>query len=239
MQKLIFTVLSLFGFLTTVAKSDTTMNPVLGYYFTMPIEFPLVDNNKMNEQLKTMGYPECKPPVAVAGFGFQVQLLRSIMSLSYNQSTRRPGGDSTNPRTRYWGTSFNIGYDLVKHTLFSVYPYAGIKYNGLTWQWDGTSTADSNLLNNFGTPLDQNKITNRRVHVDLGVGLSHQWFYLISIRAGCLLPLQRSDWTMNKGKTTLLNAPGVRYQAYISLTLGLGNIFDKKMLDAKYKEQHQ
>jgi hypothetical protein len=76
--------------------------------------------------------------------------------------------------------------------------------------------------------MEQKEISNSRAHLDVGIGFSHQLFYLLNIRFGYLMPLNKSRWKIDNNKVNLENSPGVRYRSYISITLGLGNMVSER-----------
>ena len=96
-------------------------------------------------------------------------------------------------------------------------------------------SADTSTFSNYlKTNLNYKEITHSRAYLDLGIGLSHQWFYLVNFRFGYLLPLEKSRWNINNNKTTLPNSPTIGYNYYFTLTLGFGTIASDEDLRRHY-----
>jgi hypothetical protein len=240
MRKGIFIVLLLVGFLNNLmAQKDTLKNNVFGVFLIMPIEFPIIDNNALNVQLNGLGFPSANYSTANIGIGFQLYLNRVMTTFSFCKTTKNNEQSSHLTEIEYRSTSFNIGYDLLKSQRFSLYPYIGFKGCGLNYLYREKLSDESSFDNYFNTDLKYKEITNSRAHLDLGVGFSHQWFYLINFRFGYLLPLEKIRWNMNNNQTTLTNSPTVNYNYYFSLTIGLGNIVSENELRRKYSRVEQ
>lgn len=93
-------------------------------------------------------------------------------------------------------------------------------------------------MNNYlQTDLKYKEITNSRAHLDIGVGISHQWFYLINFRIGYLLPIEQIRWKMNNNQTNLTNASKINYNYYFTLTIGFGNIASDDDLRRHYNQE--
>lgn len=210
------------------AQADTTEHFVFGGFITLPIEFPIVDVNELNGTLSNLGFPNGKPPTASIGFGLQFHLKKVITTFSFNKTTRKPKTDSTLLEVEYRSTSLNVGYNLLRNYKFSLYPYIGLKGSGINYLFRQKLPDTTSFRNYFETNLDHKEVTNSRMHLDLGMGFSHQWFYLVNLRFGYLVPLEKVRWKFNNNKVELSNAPTIRYQYYFSLTLGLGNIVSSR-----------
>ena len=232
---LIVFLLSLIGFCNNLmAQKDTLKNNVFGAFLTMPIEFPIIDNSAINGQLSSLGFPSANYSIANIGIGLQLYLNRVITSFSFCKTTKNNEQSYHLTEVEYRSTSLNIGYDLLKSQWFSLYPYVGFKGCGLNYYYRDILQDETSFDNYFKTDLKYKEITNSRGHLDLGIGFSHQWFYLINFRFGYLLPLEKIRWNMNNNQTILSNSPTINYNYYFSLTIGLGSIVSDNDMRRKY-----
>jgi hypothetical protein len=216
------------------AQIDTTKNNIFGLFFIIPIEFPIIDTNGINEQLTGNGFPPANYPTVNVGFGLQFYANRFITTFSFNKWTKKHNNDNYLTEVEYRSTSLNVGYSLTKSKWFSVYPFVGFKGSGLNYLYREKVPNPTTLANYLQTNLNHKEITNSRAHLDLGIGISHQWFYLVNFRFGYLVPLEKVRWNINDNKTTLTNSPAINYNYYFTLTLGLGNIVS----DSDVRQHH-
>jgi hypothetical protein len=202
----------------------------------MPIEFPIIENNALNEQLNNFGFPSANYSIANIGIGLRIYLNRFITSVSFCKTTKNSEQTNHLTKVEYRSTSFNIGYDLLKTQWFSIYPYVGFKGCGLSYLYSEKLPDETSFDNYFRTDLKYKEITNSRAHFDLGIGFAHQWFYLINFRFGYLLPLEKVRWKINNNQVTLSNSPTINYNYYFSLTIGVGGIYSDSGLRRKYNQ---
>ena len=200
----------------------------------MPIEFPVIDTKALDQQLASYNLPKAKYATANIGIGLQLYFNRKLLTFSYNQTTRKDKQSAFTTEVEYRSTSFNIGYSLTKYPYFSVYPYAGFKGTGLNYLYRERATDTTSFAGYLQSSLKYKEITTSRAYLDVGLGISHQWFYLVNFRAGYLLPLERASWSINNSKTTLPNSPAVNYRYYFSLTVGLGSIGSARDVANRY-----
>ncbi len=205
-------------------QTDTTKNNVYGGFLIMPIEFPVIDTKDINQQLTSNGFPPANYATANIGIGFQLYANRVITTFSYNKTTKKDDNDSYLTAVEYRSTSLNVGYSLTKSQWFSVYPYVGFKGVGLNYLYREKVPNTTTMGNYLKTNLNYKEVTNSRAHLDLGIGIAHQWFYLVNFRLGYLVPLEKVRWNIDNNQTTLTNSPTISYNYYFTLTLGLGNI---------------
>jgi hypothetical protein len=203
-------------------RPDTSEDHTYGYFFTLPLEFPIVENHDLDNALTAAGYPKCTLPVVTPGFGLQVQLYQFIGTLSYNRSTSRPKSDSVALAISYRAISIGVGYDVLRHPYYSLFPYLGFKFCKTSYRYNEKVTDTPTLSNYLQTNLDYKELTNSPAHLDLGLGASYQTLYLIGLRAGILLPMGKAQWYINNNKVAIGDSPGFRYQGYVALTVGLG-----------------
>lgn len=215
--------------LNAVAQRDTTHNFIMGLYYTFPFEFPSVDNDAMALQVQNLGYPAPAPRKLAGGFGFQWHLDHCIVNLSYVSSSNRLKTDTTEARTRYRSFAFNMGYDVL-HTLhFSLYPFVGFKTCAVNYKFiEKISDSLTSMQNYLTSHLDTKEMANSRIHLDLGVGFAFRTFAMINLRAGYLVPLEKSEWFIPASKSYIANGPNTRFGPYFTLTIGFGNISDDK-----------
>ena len=234
-RNLIILLLSLISFCNNLmAQKDTLKNNIGGFFLTMPIEFPVIDNNALNDQLSRFEFPPANYSVANIGIGLQLHFNQIIGSFSFCKTTKNNENNNYSTKIEYRSTSLNVGYDLLKSQWFSLYPYVGFKGCGLNYYYRDRLPDETSFDNYFKTDLKYKEITNSRGHLDLGVGFSHQWFYLINFRFGYLLPLEKIRWNMNNNQTTLSNSPTINYNYYFSLTIGFGSIVSDNDLRRRY-----
>lgn len=206
------------------AQTDTTKNNVFGGFLIMPIEFPAIDTNDINQQLTTNGFPPANYSIANIGIGFQLYTNRVITTFSFNKTTKKDDNDTYLTEVEYRSTSFNVGYSLTKSQWFSVYPFVGLKSSGLNYLYREKVPNPTTLGNYLQTNLNYKEVTNSRLHLDLGIGISHQWFYLMNFRFGYLVPFEENWWNIDNNQTKLTNSPTVNYNYYFTWTFGLGKI---------------
>jgi hypothetical protein len=221
------------------AQKDTLKNGVLGFFFFFPIEFPIINNDALNQQLSTLGFPSVSYPVANVGIGMQWHVNQGVITFSFCKTTKKNEQDNSLTKTAYSSFSFNAGYDLLKTKWFSLYPYLGFKSCGLNYYHQEIIPDEVSFDNYFQTDLKYKEITNSRAHLDLGIGFSHQWFYSINFRFGYLLPIEKVRWEMNNSKISLSNFPTINYNYYFSLTIGLGMIMsDRDDIGRRYTNEN-
>ncbi|MGV3539212.1 MAG: hypothetical protein ACO1OQ_05340 [Rufibacter sp.] len=204
------------------AQTDSLKKYVLGVFITAPIEFPVIDTKALNQQLNAQNFPSATYPVASLGIGMQLHTHRFISTFSYNQWTNETEQKAHLTEVEYRSTTLNVGYDFLTPIGYALYPYLGFKGTGLNYLYREKILGDATFEDYIKTDLQYKEITNSRAHLDLGVGFSHQAFYLINLRAGYLVPLEKARWNINNNDTTLPGSPGVHYQFYFTLTLGAG-----------------
>ena len=223
------TVFCLIGMVAqTQAQRDTTKTNVFGAFLLMPIEFPAVDNSALDQQLNKHGFPSANFPAANAGIGLQLYTNRFITTFSFNKGTKKNDQDTYLTEVEYRSTSFNFGYDLTKSQWYSIYPFVGLKGSGLNYLYREKMADESSMGHYLKTKLEYKEVTNSRAHLDLGIGVSHQWFYLVNFRFGYLLPIEKIKWNIDNNQTNLTGSPGISYKYYFTLAVGLGNIVSDK-----------
>lgn len=211
------------------AQSDTLENDVFGGFVIAPIEFPIIDNQEINSKLYELDYPPSDYPVATIGIGFQLYSNRWISTLSFNKTTKRNSNDEYLNEVEYRSTSFNLGYDLTINHRYSIYPFFGLKGISLNYQYRETQSNDEISFDEyFDSDLEYKEITHSRMNLDLGVGFSYQWFFLINLRAGYLFPIEEEKWKINNNQTQLNNTTSLDYNYYFTLTIGLGGVYSNQ-----------
>ena len=166
------------------AQNDTLKHGVWGAFVVVPIEFPSIDNAGINQALGQFGYPASDYPVASYGIGLQLHTNRFITTFSFKKTAKKKSRGAYETEVEYRSTSFNVGYDLIKDYRYSVYPFIGFKGCGLNYSYRERTSAELSLEDYFQTDLEYKEITTSRAHLDIGLGLSTQWFYLVNVRGG-------------------------------------------------------
>ena len=212
------------------AQTDTLKNNVFGGFIIFPIEFPIIDNQQINNELKETGYPKCEYSTANFGIGLQLYTNRWITTFSFNKTTKKDNNDSYLTEVEYRSTSLNVGYDLTKNHRYSIYPYVGFKGCGLNYLYREKFSNETSFNNYLNTDLEYKEITNSRANLDLGIGFSYQWYFLVNFRTGYLLPLEEARWNINNNQDQLISAPTLNYNYYFTLTIGLGHIVSDEEL---------
>ena len=225
----------LIGFVNQIsAQADTLENNVFGGFIIIPIEFPIIDNEGINNELTGLGYPKCEYSTANIGIGLQLYMNRWVTTLSFNKSTKKNNHGSYLTEVEYRSTSFNLGYDLTKNHRYSIYPFIGFKGSGLNYLYRGKISNETNFNDYFDTTLEYKEITNSRANLDLGFGFSYQWFFLVNFRTGYLIPLEEARWNINNNQDQLSNSPTLSYDYYFTLIIGLGNIASDDELRGRF-----
>lgn len=217
------------------SQSDTLSNDVFGGFLIFPIEFPVIDNSQLDLELNALGYSSSDYPKANLGIGFQLYYNRWIPTFSFNKTTKRTENGFYYSDVEYRSTSFNVGFDLTKNHRYSIYPYLGFKGYGLKYMYRSmTSTSSVNFSNYLSTSRDYKEFYNTRGNLDLGIGFSYQWFFLVNFRAGYLIPLENSSWKETGNNTQLIGAPMIGYNYYFTITFGLGGVYSEDELRRHY-----
>jgi hypothetical protein len=213
---------------SATAQSDSGKNSEFGFFYCLPIEFPILDDRDFNTRITSLGFAESHYPRLNLGAGLQFHSNRLITTVSFNKQTKRENNQSQIIETEYRAFSINAGYDFLPNTNFSIYPYVGFKGCGLSYLYR-QKAKDSLTFNTYlRDSFDYKEIYNSKGHLDLGLGLSIQRFYLINLRFGYLLPLETTRWYAVDSDAPLKNSPGIRYQFYFILNLGLGDMFNDR-----------
>lgn len=238
-KKLILPIIIILGLSNiSIAQEDSTKNDVYGYFITFPIEFPIIDIGQVNSELPQLGYPKCDYPAANIGIGLQLYTNRWITTLSFNKTTKRENTDDYLTEFEYRSTSFNVGYDLTKNHRYSIYPFVGFKGYGLNYLYREQAQKDISFGEYFQSDLQYKEANYSTGNLDLGVGASFQWFFLVNFRAGYLLSFKQSDWDVNYSQNNLSNSPSPNCKYYFNLTIGLGMIASDKEV-RRHFERHQ
>ena len=224
-RKILFFTFFLIGLTNLlIAQSDTLKNNVFGGFMIFPIEFPIIDNEGINNELAGLGFPKCNYPTANIGIGLQLYMNRWITTLSFNKTTKENDNNTFLTEVEYRSTSFNLGYDLTKNYKYSIYPFLGFKGCGINYLYRDKVENETNFNDYFNTTLNYKEITNSRANLDLGIGASFQSFFLINLRTGFLLPLEEARWNINNNQDKLKKSPTLSYNYYFTLIIGLGRI---------------
>ena len=234
MKRILF-LLFLIGFLNQLtAQNDSIKNEAFGGFVILPIEFPVFDKKELNSVLNESGFPSSSYPTANIGIGLQFYTNRWITTFSFNKTTKKSDSDDYLTEVEYRSTSFNLGYDLTKNHRYSIYPFAGVKFYGLNYLYRDKIGGELNFNDYLNSNLEYKEFSASRANLDVGLGFSYQWFFLVNLRAGYLLPLGNTKWEMNNSQDVLVNAPTLNYDYYFTLTIGLGSVYNENEVDRHY-----
>lgn len=198
-------------------------NEVAGFFFTLPLEIPFINSLSLNELLHQHNYPSYDFLPVNFGIGLQGHYNRFIMTFSFNNTSRKVKEDNSITRSEYRATTFNLGYNLLSTYRYSLYPYVGFKGVGLSYEFKETISDNITFPDYLDAKTSYKEFTKSQSYLDLGVGVSFQWFYLLNLRAGYLLPIGKSEY-YNENKIELINFPEMKYNFYLNFTMGLGSI---------------
>ena len=224
----ILIVVFLFFFLKqVVAQSDTTRQTtkqLLGYF---GMHSPNLTN--LNTVFRAYNYPEFNPNCFSAGFGLmkvKKKFVGGVNFYTYNQSQSK---DTVTSSIRTLGMGQSYGYSYLMKQKFQMYTFIG--WSTVWTTVKVSKNIPSNTQFNFYTSSIGNQIEmkteNFMVDVSTHINyliktskdLSNKERIIIGIRGGYLLPLKKSQWTMNKAK--LLNSPNINAGGYyVSIVLG-------------------
>jgi len=218
------------------AQTDTLKNDVFGGFIIFPVEFPIIDNQPVNNELANLGYPELDYPAANTGIGLQLYSNRWITTFSFNKTTKKNVYDNYLTEVEYRSTSLNTGYDLIKNYKYSIYPFVGFKGYGLNYLYRDKFSGETSFNDYFNTTLEYKEITHSRANLDFGIGFSFHSFFLVNFKLGYLLPLEEVRWNINNNQDKLSRSPSLSYNYYFTLTIGLGNIADENEMRRRYNE---
>lgn len=213
--------------------ADSTKSTAFGSYMMLPFEFPLMDASAMNQALNKYGLPDLKHPTASIGYGVQLFTGKIITNFSYNKSTRKDDNDLFRHEVEYRATSINLGYDLLRHYQFSLYPYVGYKNTRLNYQYKEKPQEIWSFEDYVQANTNSKEFTKTMPNLDLGLGWSFQTFYLLNVRAGYLVPLKKEQWSINNSTDPLRHTPAVTNRFYFVLSIGLGNIKQERQKKEK------
>ncbi|WP_436413955.1 TonB family protein [Petrimonas sp.] len=198
-------------------------NEVAGFFFTLPLEMSFICNSSLNEFLHQHNYPSSDFLPVNFGIGLQGHYNRFILTFSFNNTSKKVKGDNNTTRSEYRATTFNLGYNLLPTYRYSLYPYVGFKGAGLSYEFKETISENMSFPDYLNTKTNYKEFTKSQSYLDLGVGVSFQWFYLLNLRAGYLLSIGKSEY-YNENKIELSNFPEMKYNFYLNFTVGLGSI---------------
>jgi hypothetical protein len=205
------------------AQSDTSKISYLGAFFIVPVEFPIIDNTALNNELSGLGFPKCEHSAASIGMGLQLFMDRWVTSFSYVSGTKENEADYYSTKIDYYSLSFWLGYDLTKNLNHSVYPAVGLKICGLNYLYQDRLRDATSFSKYFNSVLEYREIDNSKINLDLGIGTSLYDLWFINVRAGFLVPLNNGIVSIaNSNGTELFNSPAVNYKYYLTLAIGLG-----------------
>ncbi|TXK48054.1 hypothetical protein FVR03_08465 [Pontibacter qinzhouensis] len=182
----------------------------------------------MNQELGKFGFPGLKAPTAAIRYGLQLYTNRIITTFSFNKTARKKDNDLLRHEVEYRATSINVGYDLLRHYQFSLYPYVGFKGTGLNYLYQEKPQEIWTFEDYLKSTTDTKEFTTSVANLDLGLGWSFQTFYLLNLKAGYLVPLEKQNWKINNNQDLLRQSPLVTNRFYFVLSIGLGNINQEK-----------
>ncbi len=194
-----------------------------GFFLYFPVELTIFENKEFNNLLEKYGYPKWNTDVTI---GLAGQFYYRKWAISSLFTFRSMDKEKENYFQNQSLTSFslNLGYDFTNKFNYSIFPYAGIKTYRLNYSAIVDEKESIIFEDYLGKRHQQINFTNNKFHLDLGVGLSFEFgkIYWAFLRAGYLLPLQKTNIYANNGNTQLTNLPNFNYKYYFTLGVGFG-----------------
>ena len=184
------------------------------FYHSHGISFQKFDN--LNKRI--VAYPQFEQPKNSTGtlqFGMFAERNRLITSYSINAGSSISGDrDKRSANTGYFGLSADVGYNLLKSTRISLYPFAGLGYETFKVKFNrdvSTIPFDSVLLSNNAQQGVENLVFNNSFMIyRLGVGMvftsKKNVRNSIGLQVDYSGSFKENDWKINKSQT-LLNSP--------------------------------
>jgi len=227
-RNLFFIAILFSGFnFTVLAQTEEKQNQkIFGSFIIMPFEFTAIDPSQINNILSSANLPTINNLLGEYGMGLGLQLYlnRIVPTLSFNW-----GAEIRNDNTLQISHnifSLNFGYNLLHNVRYSLHPYIGYKNCSISYLY--SEKFDGTIEDYLSTNLKIKEISNSRSHIDFGIGTSlrlqlfPEFITPLNLRAGFLLPIQKSNWKANNELFELKGGPKLNYQYYFIFTIGMG-----------------
>jgi hypothetical protein len=232
----IVTIISMTPF-SSNSQNNTLQKNYHGSFIVVPIEAPVIKTNAINSALIEKALPPIKTPSILFGIGIQLYSSNVITLISYSKNTSIYYQENFETRLSYKSIGINIGYNLLRSPSISLYPYVGLKRIILDYQSNQEQQTEVSFENYLQSKHTYHSLSTAKNCIDLGLGLSKQKIFLINLKAGCLLLNETKSWETNHKEVKIIDAPLIRFNYYIQLTLGLGNLLNENELQRLRKKE--
>ncbi len=171
-----------------------------------------------NLNKRVTAYPQFEQPKNSTGtlqFGMFAERNRLITGYSFNAGSSLSGDrEKKSTATNFLGLSIDVGYDLIKSSRLSLYPFAGLGYETYKLKFNrdaSTVPFDSVLLsNNFQQRVENSVFNNSFIVYRLGIGIfvtsKKHVQNSLGLQVGYTGGFSPQKWKIN-GTQTLLNSP--------------------------------
>ncbi len=194
-----------------------------GFFLYFPCDITILENKGFNNLLEKYGYPKWHIDATI-GLAGQLYYRKWTVNSLFTFNSIEKEKENYYKNQSLTSFSLNFGYDFIDNFKYSIFPYAGIKMYHIKYSAMVDAKEPIRFEDYLGKKHQQINFTNKKNHLDLGVGFSFEFgkIYWASLRAGYLFPLQRTNIYTNNGNTQLMNSPDFNYKYYFTLGVGSG-----------------
>ena len=213
--------ITIFVSINSLIAQNETNERSIGTSFYFNYEISEIDLVAFNQVLNENGFISIQEPKSAFGFGYLLQVGRSIFSLSYS-ALEKTNEDSANECDVIYSTfCIDYGFDIIKDAKISLYPYTAFKNNNLTINYR-EKVSDMSFTNYLSSPLMEKNFYNTRSHFAFGLGVSYQKWIQVGIKGGYMLPVGKNNISIHGGTVDLNDAPEIEYPFFVNVFVGFG-----------------
>jgi hypothetical protein len=208
--------LLLLVFLFAVKFSTAQDSLRITFYMVLP-EYNAADGNTFSNFIDANNYPSYKYWPWTVGIGTTMQWHNFRLSTTGMRLTKIPlrNGDTT-VVTRSMSLSLEAGYDVLHYRQFRLFPFAGFKITGVTYD---LKIDRSYTLGGYVTSgIDDRNFSYTRSHVVFGLGMEWGKMFYVGIKSGIYVPVDKGRWST--GETQLDGGPAISYKYFANASLG-------------------
>ncbi len=205
-----------FLFFTIKTDAQTKTQPSLKRYLFHSHGISFQKFSNLNSRIKAYPqYEQLKNTTGTLHFGFFTEYDKFIVGYSANFGSSLSGDkNKKSSSTRFLGGSIDVGYNLIKTSRVSLFPYVGLGYEQFTASFnrDISSVAFDSVLatNNARKNTEQLVFTNAfalyRVGISTFVTSRKRPQSSLGLQVGYTGSFGEKDWKINNTQT-LLNSP--------------------------------